>query len=260
MIKPIINPHVPVCGFSLKLASGIKSSATTNNIAPAEKARSHGCNTMRCEARKNPTIADNGSTTPLPIPKRNAFLLLPVTCFIGNEIAAPSGKFCMPIPIASPNADIYAAVSPATAAAPKANPTAKPSGMLCKVTAKNNFNDFEKWERGPSSWCVPLCMCGTILSNKAKINPPIIMLVAAGNQANLPKLASDMSIEGIINDHIEAATIIPPANPKNIELTFCEMFFLKKNTNDEPNVVIINMIEKPIMVINVLFILNNDLL
>ena len=82
------------------------------------------------------------------------------------------------------------------------------------------------------------------------------MLVAAGNQANLPKLASDMSIEGIINDHIEAATIMPPANPKSIELTLCEMSFLKKKTNDEPNVVIINMIEKPIMVIKVLFILN----
>jgi hypothetical protein len=34
------------------------------------------------------------------------------------------------------------------------------------------------------------------------------------------------------------------------------MSFLKKKTNDEPNVVIINMIEKPIMVIKVLFILN----
>jgi hypothetical protein len=93
------------------------------------------------------------------------------------------------------------------------------------------------------------------LSNNAKINPPIIILVAAGNQANLPNVASDISIDGIINDHIEAATMIPPANPKSIELTLCEMSFLKKNTNDEPNVVIINIIEKPIIVINVLLII-----
>lgn len=79
IMNPIMNPHVPVCGFSLILASGMRSSATTNSIAPAEKASSQGCNVMRCDARKNPAIADIGSTTPLPIPKRNALLRLPVT-------------------------------------------------------------------------------------------------------------------------------------------------------------------------------------
>jgi hypothetical protein len=83
------------------------------------------------------------------------------------------------------------------------------------------------------------------------------MLVAAGNQANLPKPASDISIDGIISDQMEAATIMPPANPNNNELTLCEISFLKKNTNDEPNVVIRNIIEKPIVVINVLFIVNS---
>jgi hypothetical protein len=81
-----------------------------------------------------------------------------------------------------------------------------------------------------------------------------MILAAAGNHANLPKLASDMSIDGIINDHIEAATIIPPAKPKSIELTLCEISFLKKKTKDDPNVVIRNIIEKPIIVINVLLI------
>ena len=64
-----------------------------------------------------------------------------------------------------------------------------------------------------------------------------------------------MSMDGIIKDHMEAATMMPPANPKSMELTLCEMSFLKKKTNDDPNVVIMNMMEKPIMVIKVLFIL-----
>lgn len=81
-----------------------------------------------------------------------------------------------------------------------------------------------------------------------------MILAAAGNQANFPNVDSDISIDGIINDHIEAATIMPPANPKNKELILCEISFLKKNTKDEPNVVIKNMIEKPIIIINVLFI------
>ena len=83
-----------------------------------------------------------------------------------------------------------------------------------------------------------------------------MILVAAGNQANLPKVSSAMSMEGIINDHIEAATMMPPANPNSMELTLFEISFLKKKTNDDPKVVIMNMIEKPIMVINVLFILS----
>lgn len=87
-----------------------------------------------------------------------------------------------------------------------------------------------------------------------------MILVAAGNQANFPKLASDISMDGIISDQIEAATMIPPANPKSKELTLCEISFLKKNTNDEPNVVIRNIIEKPIIVIKVLFIVNSSLL
>ena len=65
-------------------------------------------------------------------------------------------------------------------------------------------------------------------------------------------------MDGIIKDHIEAATMMPPANPKSMELTLCEMSFLKKKTNDEPNVVIINMMENPKIVISVLFIQNSN--
>ena len=95
------------------------------------------------------------------------------------------------------------------------------------------------------------------MSNNAKTMPPKMMLTAAGNHANLPNAASDISIDGIISDHIEAATMIPPAMPNKKELMLCEMSFLKKKTNDAPNVVIRNMIEKPIIVNMVLFIIKS---
>ena len=84
--------------------------------------------------------------------------------------------------------------------------------------------------------------------------PPNKILDAAGNHANLPNETSDISMAGIINDQIDAATIMPPAIPNKNELMLCEMSFLKKNTNDAPNVVIRNMMENPIMVIKMLFI------
>ena len=85
------------------------------------------------------------------------------------------------------------------------------------------------------------------------------MLTAAGNQANLPNVASDISMEGIINDQIDAATMMPPAIPNRNEFILCEISFLKKKTKDEPNVVIKKIIEKPIIVKIVLFIIPNSL-
>ena len=45
--------------------------------------------------------------------------------------------------------------------------------------------------------------------------------------------------------------------PNKNELTLVEMSFLKKKTNDAPNVVIKNMTEKPIIVNMVLFIIKS---
>lgn len=81
------------------------------------------------------------------------------------------------------------------------------------------------------------------------------MLTAAGNQANLPNVSSDIAIDGIINDHIEAATMMPPAMPNKNELVFFDMSFLKKKTNDDPNAVIRNIMQKPIIVMIVLFMM-----
>lgn len=46
------------------------------------------------------------------------------------DTAAPSGKFCKPIPIARAIAGMRAESLPATDRAPKATPTANPSGIL----------------------------------------------------------------------------------------------------------------------------------
>lgn len=58
----------------------------------------------------------------------------------------------------------------------------------------------------------------------------------AGIICNLP-MCSAISIPGISNDHTDAATITPPANPSN---DFCNsegiLFFIKK-TNAEPIIV-----------------------
>ena len=53
----------------------------------------------------------------------------------GMETAAPSGKFCRPIPKARAVAPERVAEGRPAAAAPKATPTARPSGMLWRVMA-----------------------------------------------------------------------------------------------------------------------------
>ena len=85
-------------------ASGIKSSATTNSIAPAANDNNHGCKNVKYLAKKNPIIAATGSTAPLPIPNKNDLFLLCIISSNGKETAAPSGKFCIAIPIAKPKA------------------------------------------------------------------------------------------------------------------------------------------------------------
>ena len=91
---------------------------------------------------KIPITAITGSTAPLSAPKPNAFHLLPSPFAMGRLIAAPSGKFCTPMPIASARARIKPFSPPVTKALPKASPTDKPSGILCTVTARKSFVDF----------------------------------------------------------------------------------------------------------------------
>ena len=56
----------------------------------------------------------------------------------GMETAAPSGKFCNPIPKARTIAPTNTPMSGLIARAPNATPTANPSGILCIVMANTN--------------------------------------------------------------------------------------------------------------------------
>jgi hypothetical protein len=57
-----------------------------------------------------------------------------------------------------------------------------------------------------------MCKCGIIVSSNNKKPMPSKNPIAAGRKESLPKLP-DKSMEGIIKDHIDAATITPAAKP-----------------------------------------------
>lgn len=186
-------------------------------MAPAAKESSHGITLIREPIRNTPKMPDIGSTTPDKVPYKNAFLLENPSSFNGREMAAPSGMFCRPIPIpkASALAMVVAIVS---LAIPKVNPTAIPSGILCSVTAINNMVLLFKDELIPSGEELPGWRWGRSVSNSHKKQPPNRNPPAAGIHAVLP-FSSAISIAGINSDQIEAAIMIPAANPIN---TFCK--------------------------------------
>ena len=64
--------------------------------------------------------------------------------------AVPSGKFCSPMPMASAIAAPSEAPGISEAAAPKATPTASPSGMLCSVIAETSSTLRRQPEEDPS--------------------------------------------------------------------------------------------------------------
>ncbi len=69
----------------------------------------------------------------------------------GTDTEVPSGKFCKPIPIAKATAAPNVAEGNPCATAPKATPTARPSGILCKVIAETNKTLRFQLEEGPSA-------------------------------------------------------------------------------------------------------------
>ena len=73
---------------------------------------------------------------------RNAFPFFAPAERRGRDTAAPSGKFCSPMPTARAMAPASAPASVLCAAAANASPTAMPSGMLCNVTASTSMVDF----------------------------------------------------------------------------------------------------------------------
>lgn len=90
-----------------------------------------------------PNIPNIGSTIPDSWPYQNArHMLNPAACN-GKLTANPSGKFCMPIPMAKFRAFINDDESELPMA-PKLTPTANPSGILCMVMAMTYFK-FNIW-------------------------------------------------------------------------------------------------------------------
>ena len=73
------------------------------------------------------------------------------------------------------------------------------------------------------------------MTNKKII--PTAKPIKAGTQLKLPYCSCDDSIDGIINDQIDAAIITPPAKPSNVFSNFGLILSLKKKTHAAPNVV-----------------------
>ena len=65
------------------------------------------------------------------------------------------------------------------------------------------------------------------MSSRKRKAIPAAVPIAAGTNASFP-IEDELSIEGIISDHTEAATITPAANPKRNFWTFLFKFFPRK--------------------------------
>ena len=129
---------------------------------------------------------------------------------------------------------------PCPLATAKATPTAIPSGMLCKVTARTSRVVLLNEEESPSGCFSPRCRCGISRSIKRRKTPPRIKPPAAGIQPICP-LASASSIAGMRRDHTDAAIMTPAANPKKTLCIFSCMSFFKKKTVAAPRAVIKNV-------------------
>ena len=73
--------------------SGISSSTTTYNIAPAAKLKRYGSTGTMIPAASIVSTPATGSTAPDSTPIKNDFLRLIPSPRSGIEIIAPSGKF-----------------------------------------------------------------------------------------------------------------------------------------------------------------------
>ena len=86
--------------------SGISSSTTTYIIAPAANASKNGKIVLTFKTSNAPITLAIGSTIPVKLPIKNAFLELIPSLLRGKDTAVPSGKFWSTIPNASIIADI----------------------------------------------------------------------------------------------------------------------------------------------------------
>ena len=237
-INPIPTPIVPILDCFCVFAPGISSSATTYIIAPAANESKNGIVGANMFVNNIVRSAAIGSTIPDSVPIMNDFVFVYPSPFNGIDIIAPSGKFCIAIPIERASAPAY--VIPAFPDINPANiaPTAIPSGILCIVTASISIVVLFSF--------VSLLNLkyGTIMSINSRNNIPDAKPIDGKIHA-IFSFASSISIAGINSDHTLAAIITPDANPnKNLSNSFFMFFFIKK-TSAEPRVVPINGRSKP---------------
>ncbi len=128
--NPIIAPMVARSEFPPLCDSGINSSITTYIIAPAAKLNAYGSIGFTNSTAPAPITALNGSTIAESWPYQKHLNRDIPSLRRGAATANPSGKFWIPMPIARVIAAIKVAEGKPDAAAPKATPIARPSGIL----------------------------------------------------------------------------------------------------------------------------------
>ena len=154
----------------------------------------------------------------------------------GMDTIAPSGKFCMAIPIESANAPVIETPTSPMAAPAYTTPTAIPSGMLWSVTANIIIVVFCNFALTPSGLSLSKCRCGIKVSRTSRNTIPRTNPISAGTHAIFP-CASAMSMDGMSSDHMDAAIMTPAANPSSAFSTIGDIFSFIRNTIAAPRVV-----------------------
>ena len=187
-----------------------------------------------------------GSTSPDAAPQANALPALLPSSRRGTEIMAPSGMFCIAIPIDSASApasvrSVFPFITP-----PKTTPTAIPSGMLCSATARIIFIERGRRERGPSEWRSSTCWCGITVSSNRRKHIPAAKPASTGQVLEMP--SPTCSSAGCNSDQKLAATITPDAKPNIALLVFPVIPLRIISTTAAPSTVPKNGIVSPIIV------------
>ena len=182
-------------------------------MAPAVRVIIIGKTVLIFNTSNAPITAKIGSTIALKEPKIKAFNLDELFPLNGREIAAPSGKFCIPIPKVS---EIAAAILPL----PYATPSTNPSGILWRVIDIKSIK-FE----------VLLVILLKSLSHINNSIPPVIKLMEIIYQEG------HNSIAGFKREKNDAEIIIPADN-ESIVFKRDLLIFLKNKTMADPKLVI----------------------
>ena len=191
-----------------------------------------------------------GSTSPEAAPHTNALPELLPSLRSGRDIMAPSGMFCIAIPIESANALAMVRSPFPLKTPPKTTPTAMPSGMLCRATARIIFIERGRRERGPSGRLSSTCWWGMTVSSISRKHMPAANPASTGHVLPIP--SPTCSSAGCSNDQKLAATITPDAKP-SIALFVRSVIPLRSmNTIDAPSAVPRKGIVSP-MIVSIVF-------